>query len=168
MPVLTRLLDKLTELLPSAPAAPDDTVSGPFARRDVAVVALLIEAAQIDRTQDAAESTALERIVRARFGLDAAGTAQLIETAHTLLAASLEDWIFAAAVRDGFTVAERVEILGLLWEVVYADGQLARFEQSLLRRLAKQLRLRKADTEMARAQAFARSGRKDADTAGAE
>jgi uncharacterized tellurite resistance protein B-like protein len=166
--VLGKLLDKLAELLPSAPAASEDTISGPFARRDVAVVALLIEAAQIDRTQNAAEFAAVERIVRERFQLDAAATAQLIETARTMLAASLEDWIFAASVRDGFTVEERVEILGLLWEVVYADGQLARFEQSLLRRLAKQLRLRKADSEMARAQAFARSGREDANRPGAE
>ena len=65
----------------------------------------------------------MERIVRERFGLDAAVAAKMIATAQSQLAASLEDWIFADAVRDGYTAEERAEILGLLWEVVYADGR---------------------------------------------
>ncbi len=63
--------------------------------------------------------------------------------------------------REGFSVEERAEILGLLWEVVYADGKLARFEESLLYRLAEILRVGETESETARAQAFARSGRGD-------
>jgi uncharacterized tellurite resistance protein B-like protein len=153
------VLDKLLDLLDSAPPATADTVGAPFARRDVAVVALLVEAAQIDRADNPEELDAVERIVRARFRLDTATAAQLIATASNLLAASLEDWVFAAAVREGFSVEERAEILGLLWEVVYSDGKLARFEESLLYRLAEILRVGETESETARAQAFARSGR---------
>lgn len=153
------MLDKLLDLLENAPPPTADTVGAPYARRDVAVVALLVEAAQIDRARNDEELAAVERIVRARFGLDAAASAQLIATARRLLDAALEDWVFAAAVRDGFTVAERAEILGLLWEVVYSDGKLARFEESLLSRLSSVLRVGDAESESARAQAFARSGR---------
>ena len=153
------MLDKLLDLLENAPPPTADTVGGPYARRDVAVVALLVEAAQIDRSKNDEELAAVERIVRDRFGLDAAASARLIATARRLLDAALEDWVFAAAVREGFTVAERAEILGLLWEVVYSDGKLARFEESLLSRLASVLRVGDAERESARAQAFARSGR---------
>jgi uncharacterized tellurite resistance protein B-like protein len=153
------VLNKLMDLLKRAPPATADTVGAPFSRRDVAVVALLVEAAQIDRSSRTDEFAAVERIVRERFELDAASAEQLIATARRQLDASLEDWVFAAAVREGFTVEERAEILGLLWEVVYADGQLARFEESLLHRLSRQLRVGEAESERARAQAFARSGR---------
>lgn len=153
------------DLLAKAPPPTADTVGAPFARREVALVALLIEAAQIDRSSNAEELAAIERIVRDRFGFDATAAGQLIATAQDQLDAALEDWVFAAAVREGFTVQERAEILGLLWEVVYADGKLARFEESLLHRLSRQLRVGESESETARAQAFARSGRSDMEAA---
>ena len=130
------MLTKLLELLDSTPPATADTVGAPFARRDVAVVALLIEAAQIDGSPVPEELAAIERIVHERFGVDAAVAAKMIATAQSQLEASLEDWIFADAVCEGYTAEERAEILGLLWEVVYADGRLARFEEVLLDHLS--------------------------------
>ena len=153
------MLNKLMDLLGRAPPPTNATVGTPFARTEIAVVALLIEAAQIDRASSTEELAAVERIVRERFGLDAAVAGQLIAAARSQLDASLEDWIFGVAVREGFTPDERADILGLLWEVVYADGQLARFEESLLHRLASQLRVGEAERETARAHAFARAGR---------
>ena len=76
----------------------------------------------------------------ARYAIDAAMNAtrdQLIAAARSQLDASLEDWVFAATVREGFTEDERADILGLLWEVIYADGSLARLEESLLHRLSR-------------------------------
>ena len=153
------MLTKLLELFDQTPPPTPDTVGAPFARRDVAVVALLIEAAQIDGDSTPDELEAMQRIVRERFGLDAAVAAKLFATAQSQLAASLEDWIFADAVREGYTADERAEILGLLWEVVYADGRLVRFEEVLLDRMGSELNVDEAEREAARAQAFARSGR---------
>ena len=153
------MLTKLLELFDQAPPATADTVGAPFARRDVAVVALLIEAAQIDGSPVPEELAAIERIVHERFGVDAAVAAKMIATAQSQLEASLEDWIFADAVCQGYTADERAEILGLLWEVVYADGRLARFEEVLLDHLSGALDVDEAERETARVQAFARSGR---------
>lgn len=153
------MLNRLADLLRRVPAPPDATVGARFARREIAVVALLIEAAQIDHASSADERDAVLRIVRERFGLDAGIARELIAAARSQLDASLEDWVFAAAVRDGFTVTERAGILGMLWEVIYTDGRLADFEESLMHRLARQLRVGEAASEVARAQAFARVGR---------
>ena len=150
------MLNKLMDLLRRAPPPTEATVGVPFARREIAVVALLVEAAQIDRTCSAGELAAILRIVGARFGIDAAAAEELIAAARSQLDASLEDWVFAAAVREGFTEDERADILGLLWEVIYADGSLARLEESLLHRLSRQLRVGTAEAEAARAHAFAR------------
>jgi uncharacterized tellurite resistance protein B-like protein len=152
------MFDKLLALLSQSPPPTSDTVGAPFQRRELAVVALLIELAQSDRTVPAEEGATIERIVRERFALDAAAAGRLISAARRVLDASLEDWVFAAAVRDGFDVRERVEIVELLWEVVYADRHLARLEASLMRRLADALEISQSDREAARAQAFARMG----------
>jgi uncharacterized tellurite resistance protein B-like protein len=165
------LFDDILARLLQPPTAPPDTVGAPFQRRELAVVALLIELAQSDRNLNAEELATIERIARERFGLDAATAGRLIAAARSEFDASLEDWVFAKAVRDGFGTRERVEIVELLWEVVYADGQLARLEESSMRRLAAQLRIGEAEREAARAQAFARAyrpGSRDVDPADAE
>jgi len=151
------IFDELLALLSQPPAAPPDTVGAPFQRRQLAVVALLMELAQSDRNLTPEKLATIERIVRERFGLDATATAQLIAAARSELDASLEDWVFAKAVRDGFDAGDRIEIVELLWEVVYADGRLARLEESAMRRLAAELGIDEAEREAARAQAFARS-----------
>jgi uncharacterized tellurite resistance protein B-like protein len=152
------MLDRLFALFSQPPSAPPDTVGAPFQRRQIAVVALLIELAQSDRSVHAEEIATIERIVRERFGLDAVMTTQLIAAAQSELDAALEDWIFATAVRDGFDARERIEIVELLWEVVYADGSLARLEESLMRRVSAQLGIEEREREAARAHAFARVG----------
>ncbi|CAG0958555.1 hypothetical protein BURK1_00588 [Burkholderiales bacterium] len=152
------MLDRLLALMSQTPSAPPDTVGAPFPRRELAVVALLVELAQSDRSLRDDELAAIERIVRRRFGLDAAGAARLIGAARSELDAALDDWIFATAVREGFDADERLGIVELLWEVVYTDGSLRRLEESLMRRLSSRLGIGAAERETARAQAFARVG----------
>ncbi len=152
------MLERLLALLDAPPAPVQDPARPPFARREIAVVALLVELAQADRALADTELAVIERIVRERFGLDAITAARLIALARTELDAALEDWMFADAVRKGFDAAERVAIVELLWEVVYADGKLARLEGSQMRRVAEELGIGDAERDAARAQAFARSG----------
>jgi uncharacterized tellurite resistance protein B-like protein len=152
------MLARFLSLLMNPPPVTADTVGAPFERRQLAVAALLLELAQSDRNVAPEELETIERVVRERFGLGPATAARLIETARTLFDASLEDWIFAAAVREGFSAEERVSIVGMLWEVVYADGRLARLEAPLVERLSAELGISEAEREAARAQAFARVG----------
>ena len=60
--------------------------------------------------------------------------------------------------REGFALAERIAIVGQMWELVYADGQLERLEEAVVQRLAGELGVTGDDLEAARAQAFARDG----------
>lgn len=152
------MFERLAALLKAPPPVAPGAGRVPFSRRDVAVVVLLVELAQSDRSLPPGELAAVGRIVRERFGLDAAAADRLIAAARSELDAALEDWVFANAVREGFDAGERAGIIELLWEVVYADGKLARLEESLMRRLATELGVGEAEREAARAQAFARSG----------
>ena len=153
------MFERLLALLNTSPAPTRNRAGSPFARREIAVVALLVELAQSDRKLGSEELATIERIVRERFGLDAATAGRLIAAARAELDSALEDWMFANAVREGFDEAERLGVVELLWEVVYADGKLARLEESLMRRVATQLGIGEAECDAARAQAFARSGR---------
>jgi uncharacterized tellurite resistance protein B-like protein len=166
---MNTFLHRLKSLLERPPVPAADTQQAPYRRRDVAVVALLIELARIDRSMTPNELETIGRIVREWFGLDPATAAGLIDAAQAELDAALEDWIFANAVRTGFGESERIEIVCLLWQIVYADGRLARLEETLVDRLAVELGVDGANLAQARAQAYARVGSRDgADTCNPE
>ena len=91
------MFDRLLARLNATPLPTRDTVGAPFARRDIAVVVLLVELAQSDRSLGAAELAAVGRIVR----VERPGSAALVPSlaasfagrfrSLTLGAPSLED-----------------------------------------------------------------------------
>lgn len=137
---------------------PVSSEHGPFERRMIAVAALLLEAMYVDHRIDEVQRASVRAQFRRHFKLDEAQIDQLLELAEQRYAESLDDWEFAEAVRVGFSLTERREILTMAWEVVYADGELAELEARMMDRLAEHLELGADDVESARATSIARSG----------
>ena len=42
---------------------------------------------------------------------------------------------FTRTIKDRYSLEERIELIEMIWEVVYADGELHDYEANLLRRL---------------------------------
>lgn len=158
------MFESLITRLTTEPAAPPAEAA--FERRQLAVAALLVEAAFIDRSARPAECAVVSRLLSEYFGLAPKEAEALLAEAKTRYAASLDDWIFARAVREGFGEGERVEVLRMLWEVVYSDGRLASFELDLLQRLSAALGVDEEAAEGARAQAFASANPGDPEQGG--
>ena len=57
---------------------------------------------------------------------------------------------FTRVVKGAFTREERLELMEMLWEVAYADGELHHLEASLMRRLAGLLQVPDRDSGAAR------------------
>ncbi len=150
------MFDKLVSLLRKPPAPTADTVASPFERTKVAVAALLVEAAQADREVSPQEKRAIRRVICANYGLCGEVAEALLKAADGEFAAALEDWVFTEAVRTGFDAPGRERVVEMLWEVVYADGNLAGLEEQLVERLSGALDLPEAAAEQARSRAFAR------------
>lgn len=152
-----QVLTKLMALLSGELQAPE-METGPFERRYVAVAVLLLEAMYVDHRASEREHAAVSRLLREQFGLPDETARELVAIADERYAEILDDWEFAEAVRAGFNLAERQEVLTMLWEVAYADGNLVVLEDRLLRRLAQQLELDAQAADAARAAAVARAG----------
>jgi uncharacterized tellurite resistance protein B-like protein len=65
---------------------------------------------------------------------------------------------FTRAVNDRFTPEQRIEIMEMLWEVVYADGEVHDFEVSLLRRIGGLIYVSDRDRALARQRVVDRLG----------
>jgi len=124
--------------------------------KQLAAAALLAMAALGDDHIDASERAALKRLLSARFGLDAAAVATLIEAAEREARDATQLLRFTRVVKDHFSPAERIELIEMIWEVVYADGELHAYEDSLLRRIAGLIYVSDRDRGAARKRVMAR------------
>ncbi|MFM9865061.1 MAG: TerB family tellurite resistance protein [Micropepsaceae bacterium] len=118
----------------------------PFERRQVAVASLLIEASRLDGHFDPVEQGTVIRLLKETLKLPADQARTLESLAEIRQANTYDDWIFTNAVRKGYSMDERKEIVKNLWEVALIDGQLDRMENLMIDRVATELGLTIADT----------------------
>jgi uncharacterized tellurite resistance protein B-like protein len=118
----------------------------------------MVEAATMDSTFDAKERSRITDLVQDRFALSAEEADALVAAAERTAAESVELQGFTRAIKDGFDDAERVQLIEMLWEVVYADGELHDYESSLLRRVTGLLYVSDRDSGEARKRVLARLG----------
>lgn len=102
----------------------------------ISAAALLVEGAQMDANFDTEERTRILDLVRTRFELTEAEARSLLELAGRKVEGSSQLYGFTRVVKDSFDHEERVELIEMLWEVVYADGTLHDLEANLMRRIA--------------------------------
>lgn len=102
----------------------------------VAVGALLVEAARRDDVFNGDEQDAIKRLLAERFDLSPKDSAELFEAAEQASVSSGQLFGFTNKVVKELDEAERVQVIEMLWEVVYADGVLDAHEDAMIRRVA--------------------------------
>lgn len=121
-----------------------------------AAAALLAEVALSDDGVDDAERAAIRRLMAERFGLSESEALALAEAAETSAEDSTHLIRFTRVIKDNYTPDERIELIEMIWEVVYADGVLHDHEDSLLRRIAGLIYVSDRDRGAARKRVLAR------------
>jgi uncharacterized tellurite resistance protein B-like protein len=121
---------------------------------ELSVAALLVEAARMDQAFDAAERSTIERLLAARFDLDADAAHQLVTRAEAAVAKSTQYFPFTHRVVESMDAAERVQLIEMLWKVAYADGVLDPHEDMLVRRIAGLIYVPDRDRGLARRRAL--------------
>lgn len=119
---------------------------------------LLIEAACQDGSFDATERATIERLLRERFRLDDETCAGLLAEAEQAQAHAVQWQRHTRAIVEQFDEVERVGMIEMLWEVVYADGVVDDYEANLLRRVGGLIYVSDRDRGEARKRVEARLG----------
>lgn len=107
-----------------------------FPERDVAVAALLLEAADADGAHDEIEHAALRVLLERKLALTPERALQLLDAARVRQREAVELFRFTDAAKRAMDENERGGLVEMLWEVVYADGVLDPFEDRLIRSVA--------------------------------
>lgn len=102
----------------------------------LACAVLLLDAARADHAEQDDEIRVVERLLRERFELGADEVEALIERARQSLDHSVALQGFTRQLTDALDEAERGRLVGMIWEVIYADGRVDPWEEHLVRRIA--------------------------------
>ena len=151
------MLDKITALLGERGISPGK-LGVRFGEREVATAVLLIEAAGMDGEYSRAEHKAIVDVLQRKFALDDEAAGALIALAEHRQQNAVELFRFTNAIKQNFDAEERIAVLEMLWEVVYADGRLDPFEDNLMRRIAGLLHIPDRERALARQRVTARLG----------
>ena len=150
------MINRLKSLLSREPTAAH---VASFDDRPLALAVLMVEAAHVDGAFDDAERAKVDELVRRCFKLNEVEIAGLIDTAESLHREAVDFVRFTRVVKDAFAPEERVEVIEMLWEVVYADSRIDDFEANLMRRLGGLLYVSDRDRGAARKRVAARLAR---------
>lgn len=104
---------------------------------EMASAALLIELSRADFQRDAVEQRAIEAALTRRFNLSAEQLAQLIALAEEENKDATSLYQFTNLIKDNYGPEQRFELVKMLWEVAVADGEISKYEDHLIRRVAE-------------------------------
>jgi len=149
------MIGKLRRFLGQVTAAQADAASDGL---PLAVAALLAEAAGMDASFDRVEREAIARVLARRFSLSPVDAAQLTADGVAAADRSAQLFRFTQTVVTELPPERRAEIIETLWEVAYADGELAPEEDQLIRRVAGLIHVPDRERGEARKRALERLG----------
>jgi uncharacterized tellurite resistance protein B-like protein len=130
-----------------------------FAEDDyrLAAAALLVHVCTVDGDISPAERTRLHDVLKHRFDLDEAGTARLIDAAIAADNEAVDLYHFTHLINRSLDEDGRRRMVEMMWEIVFADGQVDEFEDNIVWRASDLLGISTRDRVELRHQVAART-----------
>lgn len=118
---------------------PDDGEASSASALDdhqLAAAVLMVEVARADFSEDAVEQAAVAEELHKAFGLNDEQVRRLTEAAGERADESVSLHRYVKVINDTLSYDEKLDVLLMLWRVAYADGELDKHEEHLMRRYA--------------------------------
>ncbi len=126
-------MDRVAEAI----AAADDT---PDVDRDEAIrmatAVLMIDVARADHVFDESEFDRVLQLIQSHFHLPAEQAAELVVAANDKAEELVSAYDFTKVLHEHLDHGEKARIVKLLWQIAYADGQLDKYEDSLVLKIS--------------------------------
>lgn len=129
------MLKKLLDLFEQAG---EDTMP---VKPELAAAVLMVEVMAADHQWDDVERETIDRLLREELGLSASETTELLEEASDTQQATHDLFAFTKEINDHYEESDKYRLLVNLWQVAYADGNVDRYEDYMIRKIADLLYL---------------------------
>jgi len=98
----------------------------------LAAAALLIHVSTIDGDMSAGARDKLHAVLKSRFDLDDAATAELIDVGITADRNAVDLYHFTSLINRALDEDGRLRMVEMMWEIIYADGRVTEFEENVI------------------------------------
>lgn len=110
-------------------------------RLQTATCVILLEAATADENFSQEEQRKILDILKARYNMTDDEVEELIENSEKERADSTDLWYFTNLINENMDNEEKYSLMELVWEVIYSDGTLDKFENYIARKLQNMFNL---------------------------
>ena len=110
-----------------------------------ACAALLVEIAFADKEFDETEKTSLKLTLMETYAIEEADIDEIIKDAENTVAESTSLYGYTRIVNDEFEYDDKLSLLKNLWKVAYADGNLDKYEEHLIRKISDLIHISHSD-----------------------
>ncbi|MDC2965156.1 TerB family tellurite resistance protein [Gammaproteobacteria bacterium] len=101
-----------------------------------ACIALLLETSMADEILDESELMALKNTLQKDFQINEDEIDELIDLAKENVEDSTSLYEFTRDINDNFDAAERVKLIESMWKIAYADGNIDKYEEHIIRKVS--------------------------------
>jgi uncharacterized tellurite resistance protein B-like protein len=138
------MLDGLRQFIADV-VAPDQNRAFDDTGYRLAATALLIHVISLDGEPSEHERRKLHSLIENHFGLDSGHADKLIASATLVEGEAVDLYHFTSVIMREVDEAGRLKIVEMMWELVYADGQVTEFEDNVVWRAADLLAISSRD-----------------------
>src|SRR5262249_4249621 len=111
----------------------------------LAAAALLVHTAEIDGNMAETERRKLNDLLQRRFELSESDTQALISDDTEAEIRAIDIFHFTTVINRSLNENDRLRIVQMMWEIIYADGRVSEFESNLIWRAADLLGISSRD-----------------------
>lgn len=102
----------------------------------IATAALLIEVMRADSKVSEEERRAVAKTIQSEFKLTGEETNKLLKLAEEEIWKSTGYYEFTSLINKGFTYEQKIKVMEHLWEVAFADTELDKYGEYVMRKVA--------------------------------
>jgi uncharacterized tellurite resistance protein B-like protein len=103
----------------------------------LAAAALMIEISRADFQQQPEEQAAIEAALNRKFTLDPGQLAELVQLAEQEAREATSLYQFTRLINDHYNPEQKYKLVIALWEVAFADADISKYEDHLIRKVAE-------------------------------
>lgn len=112
---------------------------------EISCAVLLCEVMRADNIFTEKEQDELEGVLIKQFNLSKQEVSTILEKAFELSENANDFYQFTSRLNQHYSLEDRIKIVTLLWQVAYADGELASIEEHIIRKISDLLHLRHSE-----------------------
>ena len=103
---------------------------------ELAGAALMVELMQSDHQLDQRESAEFIKVLEETFLLDPGDIDEIVNMAHEQASQATSLYEFTRLINDNYAYKDKVQLIQNLWRLAFADDELDKYEEGLIRRIA--------------------------------